>query len=220
MTTPPDFSQSSTPFSLLVPRHPPHALTSLAALFHSLALVLPLRQRSRTLLPARLFHSPVWDRRVRRCCLSLLRLVSCVADRSSAPASADRTRVPSDRGQAASNQDATTCLPKLSKIGRNRSGRFRPFRRAPTRDRSRTPHRYLCRITPQVLLGTRVASPSEENVSGVACPCQPVPRFFFSSRFRRVFQRFETSRNFGTLTSLPRDPRSNSPPHGRFSVSW
>ena len=32
LTAPPDFSQSSTPFRLLVPRHPPHALTSLAAL--------------------------------------------------------------------------------------------------------------------------------------------------------------------------------------------
>jgi len=60
----------------------------LAALFHSLALVSPLRQRSRTSLPARLFHYPVWYGAVRRCCLSLLRLVSCVADRSSAPASA------------------------------------------------------------------------------------------------------------------------------------
>src|SRR2546430_1160353 len=78
LTTPPDLSQSSTPFRLLVPRHPPHALTSLAALFHSLALVFPLRQRSRTLFPASLFHSPVWDRRVRRSCLSrFLRLVSC-----------------------------------------------------------------------------------------------------------------------------------------------
>ena len=31
LAAPPDFSQSSTPFSLLAPRHPPHALTSLAA---------------------------------------------------------------------------------------------------------------------------------------------------------------------------------------------
>ena len=30
MTAPPDFSQSSTPYRLLVPRHPPHALNSLA----------------------------------------------------------------------------------------------------------------------------------------------------------------------------------------------
>ena len=33
MTAPPDFSQSSTPYSLLAPRHPPHALSSLATLF-------------------------------------------------------------------------------------------------------------------------------------------------------------------------------------------
>ena len=33
LTTPPGLSQSSTPFRLLAPRHPPHALTSLAALF-------------------------------------------------------------------------------------------------------------------------------------------------------------------------------------------
>ena len=32
LTARPDFSQPSTPFRLLVPRHPPHALTSLAAL--------------------------------------------------------------------------------------------------------------------------------------------------------------------------------------------
>ena len=32
LTAPPDFSQSSTPYSLLVPRHPPHALNSLARL--------------------------------------------------------------------------------------------------------------------------------------------------------------------------------------------
>ena len=31
LTAPPDLSQSSTPFRLLAPRHPPHALTSLAA---------------------------------------------------------------------------------------------------------------------------------------------------------------------------------------------
>lgn len=31
LTARPDLSQSSTPFRLLVPRHPPHALTSLAA---------------------------------------------------------------------------------------------------------------------------------------------------------------------------------------------
>ena len=31
LTAPPDLSQSSTPFCLLAPRHPPHALTSLAA---------------------------------------------------------------------------------------------------------------------------------------------------------------------------------------------
>ena len=31
MTAPPDLSQSATPLSLLAPRHPPHALTSLAA---------------------------------------------------------------------------------------------------------------------------------------------------------------------------------------------
>src|SRR5215213_2744771 len=50
LTTPPDLSQSSTPFSLLVPRHPPHALTSLAALFAP-SLVSPLRS-SQTLFPA------------------------------------------------------------------------------------------------------------------------------------------------------------------------
>ena len=33
MTAPPELSQSSTPLCLLVPRHPPHALTSLATLF-------------------------------------------------------------------------------------------------------------------------------------------------------------------------------------------
>ena len=33
LTAPPDFSQSSTPYSLLAPRHPPHALSSLATLF-------------------------------------------------------------------------------------------------------------------------------------------------------------------------------------------
>jgi hypothetical protein len=33
LTAPPDFSQSSTPYSLLVPSHPPHALSSLATLF-------------------------------------------------------------------------------------------------------------------------------------------------------------------------------------------
>lgn len=32
LTAPPDLSQSSTPFSLLAPRHPPHALNSLATL--------------------------------------------------------------------------------------------------------------------------------------------------------------------------------------------
>lgn len=54
MTAPPDFSQSSTPFRLLVPRHPPHALTSLAAL-----LAPPLRRRNRTAstLPASIFPS-------------------------------------------------------------------------------------------------------------------------------------------------------------------
>jgi hypothetical protein len=117
--------------------------------------------------------------------------VSCVADRSSAPASADRTRVQSDRGQAASNQDATTCLPKLSKIVVNRNCRFRPLRRSS--GPFEQADRYLCRISPQVLCRTRFALSSTENVSGVACPCQPVPRFFFSSRFRRVFQRSETS---------------------------
>ena len=35
LTTPPDFSQSSTPLRLLVPRHPPHALTSLTTLLSS-----------------------------------------------------------------------------------------------------------------------------------------------------------------------------------------
>jgi hypothetical protein len=33
LAAPPDLSQSSTPYSLLVPRHPPHALSSLATLF-------------------------------------------------------------------------------------------------------------------------------------------------------------------------------------------
>ena len=33
LTASPDFSQSATPYSLLVPRHPPHALNSLATLF-------------------------------------------------------------------------------------------------------------------------------------------------------------------------------------------
>ena len=35
LTTPPRFSQSSTPYSLLAPRHPPHALSSLATLLPS-----------------------------------------------------------------------------------------------------------------------------------------------------------------------------------------
>ena len=35
LTASPCFSQSSTPYSLLVPRHPPHALRSLATLFTS-----------------------------------------------------------------------------------------------------------------------------------------------------------------------------------------
>ena len=60
LTAPPDFSQFATPFSLLVPRHPPHALNSLATLFPSSARVyhsLPNRTTSAILGP--LSH---WDK--------------------------------------------------------------------------------------------------------------------------------------------------------------
>jgi hypothetical protein len=132
--------------------------------------------------------------------------VSCVADRSSAPASAgphSRANQTEDKRHRIKMQLLAypSCQRSVA-IGAAVSGHSAGRSLAMV---SRTPHRYLCRTSPQVLLGTRVASPSEENLSGVARPRQPVPRFFFSSRFHRVFQRFETSRNFGTLTSLPRD---------------
>src|SRR5215210_7890471 len=74
LTAPRNLSQSSTPFRLLVPRHPPHALKSLAAppnrpRPHTGSLRNPARQRTAGLLskPTINFaHSPV----------VLLRLVS------------------------------------------------------------------------------------------------------------------------------------------------
>ena len=52
MTAPPCFSQSSTPYSLLVPSHPPHALSSLATLFPPSARGSPRRRPNRI--------APVW----------------------------------------------------------------------------------------------------------------------------------------------------------------
>jgi hypothetical protein len=103
------------------------------------------------------------------------------------PTSAGHTRVRPNRGQAASNQDATTCLPKLSKIVVHQSRHFRPLRRLEVLANSRP-----------VSLPDFAASPfgnsrcvvQHGNVSGVACPCQPSPRFFFPSRFSSLFQRF------------------------------
>ena len=46
LTASPCFSQSSTPYSLLVPRHPPHALRSLATLFSpSRRVTTPIRRK-------------------------------------------------------------------------------------------------------------------------------------------------------------------------------
>ena len=58
MTAPPRFSQSSTPYSLLVPSHPPHALSSLATLFPPSARGTPRRR----LTPdcSGTVHSPSW----------------------------------------------------------------------------------------------------------------------------------------------------------------
>jgi hypothetical protein len=103
--------------------------------------------------------------------------------------------------------DATTCLPKLSKIAvashsrdsLEQSRRFRPLCQFRTREVLAISEPVSLPDFAQVLCRTRVASSSEENVSGVACPCQPVPRFFFSSRFRRVFQRRDSGRDFAEL---------------------
>ena len=93
-----------------------------------------------------------------------------------------------------SDKDATTCLSKLSKIAVHL--RF-PTREPIPNDRFRSPgsghfaslvsefgaDRVLCRFCSQVLCGTCVAFTSEENVSGVACPCQPSARFFSARVF-------------------------------------
>ena len=106
---------------------------------------------------------------------SFLRLVSCVADRFAAP----RLRRPAlacdpDREQAAPNQDATTCLPKLSKSAVNRGSRFRPTRRPLRLTSCRT-------VSPtefnrKSFSGLALRHSGRVNLSGVACPRQPVPR--------------------------------------------
>ena len=98
-----------------------------------------------------------------------------------------RTRV---RTKPRTSGIESRCNYLLTQVVKDRSQSERPFQAIPPAEALANSDRYLCRISLQVLFRTRVASPSEENVSGVACPCQPVPRFFFSSRFRRVFQRF------------------------------
>ena len=218
MTTPPDFSQSSTPFSLLVPRHPPHALTSLAALFHSLALVSPLRQRSRTFLPARLFHSPVWYRRVRRCCLSLLRLVSCVADRSSAPASAgahSRANQTEDKRHRIKMQLLAypSCQRSVA-IGAAVSGH--------------SAGRSSCELRTGISAGFRRKSFSEPALRHPArrmlvasrVPVNPSRDFSFRLVSRRFSSGFETSRNSGHSPVCLATCRSDSLLGGRFSVLW
>jgi hypothetical protein len=124
--------------------------------------------------------------------------VSCVADRSSAPASADRTRVQSDRGQAASNQDATTCLPKLSKIVVNRNRRFRPLRRSdPLLRAVRTGiSAGFCRKSFAELA---LRCPALRMLVASRVPVNPSRDFSFVS-FSSRFTAVETSRSSGTLT--------------------
>src|SRR5438067_12876793 len=94
LTAPPGLSQSSTPFSLLAPRHPPHALTSLAALFAPSLRVATHRDHEHYQLAS--FPTRWESRSDRRCCLSLLRLVSCRWPRttsSARPHRCDPTRL-------------------------------------------------------------------------------------------------------------------------------
>jgi hypothetical protein len=101
--------------------------------------------------------------------------VSCVADRSSAshppPTALACSQTEDQRHRIKMQLLAYPSCQRSSLLGVAVSG-------LSADPNSFEPDRYLCRISPQVLCRTRVASPSEENLSGVACPRQPVPRFF------------------------------------------
>src|SRR5437762_5547756 len=68
LTAPPGLSQSSTPFRLLAPRHPPHALTSLAALFAPSPRV--TASSHELFQPASITPDPLGNGSGRRCALS------------------------------------------------------------------------------------------------------------------------------------------------------
>lgn len=77
--------------------------------------------------------------------------------------------------------------------------------RQPGRPCSCESGRYLAKFRRKSFAGLALRHSGIENVSGVACPCQPCPRFF-SSRFARLFFG-ETSRGtFGSRTACFGDP--------------
>ena len=103
LTAPPDFSQSSTPFRLLAPRHPPHALNSLATLLTPSPRVTTQRRS----LPLSSYYSHSlgneWERRLKlvRFLRLVLELSLIIANR---PTVAHRP-----------HRDATSCSPSCQR---------------------------------------------------------------------------------------------------------
>ena len=155
MTAPPDFSQSSTPFRLLAPRHPPHALTSLAALFASSTRV--ATREDRETLNQLASISDLLESRPKETMLpfsSKARVLS-LALRPSTPTrpSREETR----RDQDASNQRCNFLPTELSKIAEPRTVARLAIHPATVRREARSADfrrirwegadRYLCRFS-------------------------------------------------------------------------
>ena len=179
MTTPPDFSQSSTPFRLLAPRHPPHALTSLAALFAPSPRVTALR--SRTLKPASINSNLLGKAdRKRRCCLSSKARVLSLARSRPPPSPATQLPRSNQTGSIARSRhqtsDATSHTPSCqrSASGSTRGSRHSSshrtaqvaYGRVPSQDYTASPLWPCCCVH------------GIENNMGGRRPCQPGPRDF------------------------------------------
>lgn len=163
-----------------MPRHPPHALTSLAALFAPSPLS-PGTSSQTLHLTSNSSRSTWEDGSTTICCPFLfLRLVSCCrfdtsVDHSPTPRGA------SSQSSEASNHRCNFLHTKLSKI--TSGSRLEKLPKQPTRPDHPPPHLFRCtpfrglrfsdsQGSPQLLCRTCFAFPCEENLSGVTLRCQ------------------------------------------------
>ncbi len=169
LTAPPDFSQSSTPFRLLAPRHPPHALNSLATLLTPS----PRVATSRRSLPLSSYYSHSlgndWERRLKlvRFLRLVLELSLIIAIR---PTVARR-----------SNRDATSCSPSCQRS----SFRLQPCSGLRPADRFRRLPSYR-QLRLQVFSGLGLPSLAGRFLSVAAGFRQPFVAIIFRDRDNRL----------------------------------